>query len=164
MFKKQISLILLFGFLLFKLEAQESNNSSLTLEDDIFSILQDDSFGGIISFYQNPSLHVLVDKNSRLNKKNGLKGYRIQIYSGSGVTARDNANAASLQFKEKFEDFDTDLVYINYQSPYFRVRVGDFRNKNEAFEIYHEIVKKFPGSYIVKSKINFPKIELPEDE
>jgi hypothetical protein len=141
--------------------AQESLSlvDSVSVYTDIFSTLQDNSRGGKIEIYQDPALHVLVDKSIRINKKEGLDGYRIQIFSSSGQEARDLANETQQKFLELFPDFDSRLIYTEYTAPYFKLRIGDFRNKNEAYEFFHKLRKKFPSSYIVKSKINFPKLE-----
>lgn len=162
MFKKQISLLFLCILMAGSLKAQTESLDATPQVVDIFSLLQEDSHGAAIHLYQNPSLHVLVDKNSRLNEKSGLMGYRIQIYSGSGTQARDKANEVGLTFMENFPEFDPGLIYTDYQAPYFKVRIGDYRNKNEAFEFYNDLKKKYPGAYIVKSVINFPKLETPE--
>lgn len=132
---------------------------TLNLFNDIFSKLQDKSSGGTIDLYQDPALHVLVQKNTRINKKEGIDGYRIQIFSSSGQEAREKALEIREKFLEMFPDFDPSLVYVEYVAPYFKLRVGDYRNKNEAYEFYHKLRKPFPSSYIVKSKINFPKLE-----
>ena len=156
MFVKEVCLFLILGMLVFKIDAQEISSTPVT--DDIFYSIQDDTYGGNIDLYQNPSLHVLVNKYARINKKDRLDGYRIQIYSGSGNSARTEASNVRRKLLDKFPEFDSGLVYFDYQAPYFKVVIGDFRNKNEAFELYHKIKGKFSGSYIVKSKINFPKL------
>ncbi|MGE4289871.1 MAG: hypothetical protein AB7E36_14390 [Salinivirgaceae bacterium] len=71
--------------------AQEANKSE-ELSQDIFSVLQDNAQGGKIQLFQDPELHVLVDKNIRINKKQGIEGYRIQLFSSSGQDARDKVN------------------------------------------------------------------------
>lgn len=144
--------------------AQESESvaDSMSVYNDIFSSLQDNSRGGKIEIYQDPALHVLVDKSIRINKKEGLDGYRIQIFSSSGQDARDKVNEIQQQFLEMFPDFDARLIYTEYTAPYFKLRIGDFRNKNEAYAFFHKLRKKFPSSYIVKSKINFPKLEADQ--
>lgn len=164
MLKKLIGVLFLVAGSFISIHAQNYSSDSIPVLQDIFSLLQDDSYGGTMNFYQNPSLHVLVDKNTRIHEKNGMDGYRIQIYSGSGISARIAASDVGEKFKEYFPDFDGDLIHYDYRAPYFKVSVGDFRSKNEAYEYYHTIMKKFPGSYIVKSKINFPKLELSENK
>jgi len=164
MFAKQVGFLFILIIAVMKCGAQDAVNDSVIIADDIFSVIQDDTYGGKINFYQNPSLHVLVDKNTRLNRKNGLQGYRIQIYSGSGVNARDESNQIREYFLELFPEFDSDLVYFDYQAPYFKVSVGDYRTRNEAVEFYHMLKKNFRSSYIINAKINFPKLDLPEEK
>ncbi len=144
--------------------AQINTADSVNITDDIFFALQNNTYGGNINVSQEPSLHVLIERNIRINKKKGLSGYRIQIFSGSGNNAREQANKVAQEFKHYFPDFDPDLIYFNYRAPYFKVRVGDFRNRNEAFELYKKINRKFPSSYIVKSRIKFPKLKPSQPE
>lgn len=125
---------------------------------DIFNEINNaDSVGGEITLYQDASLNVLIDKYKRITKKN-LKGYRIQIYRGLGQEAREKANLASQKFINEFTDFDPTQIYAIYESPYFKLRIGDFRTKNEAFEILYQVKEIFPDAYIVNSKINYPKL------
>lgn len=156
MFVNKISLFLILALAVCNISAQD--NDIALAPDDIFYSIQDDTYGGTISLYQDPLLHVLVDKYARINEKQGLKGYRIQIYSGSGVSARAEANSARYRLLNLFPEFDPSLIYFDYHAPYFKVVIGDYRNKNEAFEVYHDIKRKFSGSYIVKTRIRFPKL------
>ncbi|MDA3890248.1 MAG: hypothetical protein PF517_01140 [Salinivirgaceae bacterium] len=165
MIRKYLGLIILLSFLYLSSKAQEENTDSTPQLQDVFSLLQDNSYGGEMNLYQNPSLHVLIDKSTRLNEKDGLIGFRIQIYSGSGgEQAKINQEHIMVEFIEAFPQFDPSTVYKDYQAPYFKVRVGDFRNKNEAFEFYNDVKDEFPGSYIVKSRINFPILEGSENK
>ncbi len=164
MLYKIIYSIVLSGLIYSGLLAQEATNDSISGSPNIFTALQDNSSGGRMVLDQSPELHVLIDKSIRINEKSGLEGYRIQIYTGSGVKARDEAAAVCQEFMAYFPEIDPGQIYKNYQAPYFKVRIGDYRNKNEAFEKYHAIKKRFPSSYIVKSSINFPKLESPEEK
>ena len=164
MVQKLVTFTVLFVLSFSIATGQEQPTQPDIQQPDIFSRLQDDSHGGDIDFYQNPSLHVLIDKSTRLNEKNGLIGYRIQIYSGLGANARENSQKVKDKFLEEFPEFDNNRIYFDYHAPYFRVKVGDFRNKSEAYVIYQEIKESFPSSYIVKNRINFPDLGLPESE
>lgn len=150
-------------FALLYVSAQQVVPDSTVVVHDIFSEINDDSEGGKIQIYQDPILHVLIDKNTRINKKEGLWGYRIQIFSGSGQNARDKSFAIQTEFVEQFPDFDKGLIYNIYQAPFFKLRLGDYRSKNEAVEFYHQLKEFFPNSYIVKSKINFPKLDSEQE-
>ena len=50
-------------------------------------------------------------------------------------------------------------VEILYNEPYFKVRVGLFRNKSEGFKLFKEIEKDFPGSYfIIENEMEYPPL------
>ena len=85
-----------------------------------------------------------------------LKNPKYDIFSD---TLRYNTDSAiSFFYGPTYIVADSNLIYFSYQAPYFKVLVGDYRNKNEAFEMYHKIKSTFPGLYIVKSRIKFPKL------
>lgn len=76
-----------------------------------------------------------------------LDGYRIQLYSGSGAKAKAEAQ----QTKQKFSAaFPLEKVYVVYNAPFWRVRVGDFRFRSEALPLLEQIKRQFPGSYAVR--------------
>ncbi len=138
--------------------SQSLQDDTLKFEDNIFFQLQDKNNGGKMDIIQDPMLNVLVDKSIRINEKEGLNGFRIQIYSGSDQNAREKLTQLIEDFQTAFPEFDGSLIYTEYQAPYFKLRIGDYRNKNEAYEFFHQVRKKFPVSYIVKSKIKYPKM------
>lgn len=87
--------------------------------------------------------------------RGGIKGYRVQIYFGSGTNARENANGVKLEFLTKYPGHQ---AYLEYNQPYFKVLVGNFRNKLEASKFKKEIEKNFPNTFIVEETIDFPKL------
>lgn len=138
--------------------AQETEDDTTFFPSDIYIQLLEKDTGGTMKLEQEPELGVLTEKSIRINEKEGLSGFRIQIYSGSEQNAREKLSLIIQEFQESFPEFNAELIYTEYQAPYFKLRVGDFRNKNEAYEWFHQIRKKFPNSYIVKSKIKYPKL------
>jgi len=112
---------------------------------------------------------VEVIKDSRIDalvKKQGeivppevqpqIDGYRIQIYFDAD---RDKVNGAKSRFISKFPKIDT---YVRYNAPNYFVKVGDFRTQLEAERIKAEIEAEFPTSFVVKEKINLPRLEKQE--
>lgn len=154
----KFSLFFVFTLSLLGVKAQETGANSSYSSGDIFSALQDKSYGGKIQLYQNPSLQVLIEKSNRINKTSGVNGFRIQLFSGSNITAREKSGTVGQSFIEKFPELAQEQVYYEYQAPYFKVLVGDYRNENEAVEVFYKIKKQFPGSYIVRTVINYPKL------
>ena len=81
-----------------------------------------------------------------------LNGYRVQIFFGD----RSKAQEMRGEFIRKYPDTK---AYISYLAPNFRLRVGDFRTRLECEKFKHQIDAQFPGSYIVKDKIELPSLE-----
>lgn len=81
-----------------------------------------------------------------------LQGYRIQLFADSD---RKGAQDIRTKFLQLFPDID---AYLTYQQPYFKVRVGDFRTRIEAYALYKEMLQHFDKVLIVPDKINLPKL------
>ncbi len=104
---------------------------------------------------QDDDVTWLIEKYNNQNQtKPIIHGYRVQIYFDSGNQSKKKANDVKTQFLAKKPDFP---CYLVYQAPNFKVRVGDFRTRYEAYKLYREIRNDFPSAYIVKDEINFPK-------
>lgn len=88
-----------------------------------------------------------------LNKlKQSSPGYRIQIHFGN---EREKAREIKTKFLQTFPDI---AAYESYQSPNFRIRVGDYRSKLEATKYLKQISPQFPSSFIVSEQIKSPKL------
>ncbi|MFH1000905.1 MAG: SPOR domain-containing protein, partial [Bacteroidota bacterium] len=57
------------------------------------------------------------------------------------------------------EKYDNLTPHIIVQIPFWKIRVGDFRTREEAYYLYKKIVKDFPNSYIVRDQIDFPELD-----
>ena len=154
--KKSFLIIIALIFNLTVTKAQENFNN----KDDFFGYLQNnDSLSAHINIYQSQSIKSLINKVVSINaKQRGIAGYRIQIFSASGQQARNFANKMRSQFVAKYPNFDYNLIYPLYQPPFFKIRVGDYRTKDEALKFYKQVVNQFPNAYIVKAIINYPKL------
>lgn len=101
----------------------------------------------------DPLLDSLVLKYQEINKASpGMDGYRIQIFTGSD---RNNATALRTKF---VSDFPNEQIYLIYQQPYFKLKVGDYRNLIEAQSMYQQLQKHYGQILIVPDKINLPKL------
>lgn len=89
------------------------------------------------------------------NKKNsGIPGWRIRIYSESGVGAKEEQQRIKARFLTLYPDVD---AYYTYDEPYFKVYVGDCRTMSEALKLLDRIKREFPNpiireDYIVPKK------------
>ncbi len=82
----------------------------------------------------------------RNKKESGIPGYRIRIYSESGLGAKEQQQRVRAKFLSYFPLFD---AYYKYDEPFFKVYVGDCRTMSEALKLDDRIRKYFPNPIIV---------------
>ena len=74
-------------------------------------------------------------------------GFRVQIFSSS---TRRSAEDAQMQARVQLARDD---VFIEFESPYFKVRVGNFQTRNDAEILLEEVTKKgYETAFIVQTK------------
>lgn len=149
-------ILLLILFPLITLSQQDSKQAS----QDVFSKIENKSDNNI-RFQQDSSVHNLVLKHIAKNRKNpGIEGYRIRIYSDLGTHARDESENVKAEFYEKFPEIP---VYREYDDPYYKIYVGDFRSKIEAIKSLKKIRTEYPSAFVVPDRINFPELNESND-
>ena len=130
------------------------------------------AFGG---FAQNKgSLHVNQDSRvDRLMKRqrdvyavsNTMSGFRVQIFMEVGNEAVDHAEVVKKNFTEIFPELP---IYLSYEQPFYRLRVGDFRNRIEAEKYLRLIKPQFNLAFVTADVINPPTriepIEIEEEQ
>ena len=111
---------------------------------------------GSITLVQDERVGMLLERQALLNeRKGGIDGYRIQVFFNSGRQAREEALKVKAELLSEFPGLP---VYVVYHAPFYKVRVGDFRNKYEALGTFRQIRKKYFSAYIVKDVIPFPNL------
>jgi hypothetical protein len=118
---------------------------------------------GELKINQSPAIDTLISRHIIANRKfrtsdgrQGMEGFRIQIYYSSVRNAREDANKVMLQFLNRFSD---KKAYLQYLDPgWYMVRVGDYRTRTEAYKDFMNIKSEFPQAYIVPAVINFPDL------
>jgi hypothetical protein len=87
-----------------------------------------------------------------INKKiTGVPGFRIRIFSESGIGAKEQQQRVRARFISLYPDVD---AYYKYDEPYFKVYVGDCRTKSEALKLYDQIKRDFPNPILREDYIN----------
>lgn len=81
-----------------------------------------------------------------------IDGFRIQIVAIAGSHASEKAAKEKEEVEKIFKEIP---CYITYFEPNFRVRVGDFRTRIEAYRMLDQVKLHFPGAFIVSDKIFF---------
>lgn len=119
----------------------------LTLMFPIFVFSQSDTTfntkGEIISINQK-GVDKLVSKYKQILKKTGgVEGWRIQLIFKD---QKEEILPYQIKFTNLYPEFP---VQIAFDSPNYKLTVGNFRTRNEALKIKHQISKNFPGAYPV---------------
>ncbi|HOK51852.1 MAG TPA: SPOR domain-containing protein [Bacteroidales bacterium] len=136
--------------------AQNSETSSHQV--NIFStLMQPFPQQGKVSIHQDKSIEQLMLRYvAYRNTFTQLSGYRIRIFSASGSSARTRAYAERDRFASLYPRYP---IYLEYEAPNFKVYIGDFRNRHEAFRVFKQVSVDFKNAFIVPANINLPKID-----
>ena len=105
---------------------------------------------GKIEITGDTKVSELVKKHIEFNETlQTVPGYRVQIAALSGPNSRTQAFELKQRFKEQYPEVE---VYIIFNEPNFRVKVGDFTSKLDAHVFMRKIKDKYPGT-IVKENV-----------
>ena len=111
---------------------------------------------GKLSIRQDPRITELLLRQSQTNqKRHGTEGFRLEIFFSSDSKAREAATHVKNEFNLIFPEIPACVLF---QTPNFKVRIGDFRNKSEALKSKAHISSKYPNAFIVKDNIRFPEL------
>lgn len=99
---------------------------------------------GQVSIIQDEAIPELLEKKTEM-VKDGVIGdrYRIQLFSG------DNNQASKVikDYRSQYPDWASTIVF---ETPNYKVWVGNFRNSLEADRALLEIKKTFPSAFRFK--------------
>jgi SPOR domain len=133
------------------LQAQENADAKAS---NIFEALAatDSTSHATVTIHQDKRIEALL-----VNKKSlTVSGFRVQVFSSNiQRTAKNNAFGIEKQIQEVFPN---QPVYVNYTSPFWKVRVGDFKTKAEAQAFRNQLIESLPTLkseiYVVPEQIN----------
>jgi hypothetical protein len=96
----------------------------------------------------NEKVDVVLDSIDRFNlMRRSVDGYTIQIYSGQ------NREEAMNTKKKMTTDLPELTANLQYQQPKFRVTVGKYYSKLEAYQDLSKLRTAFPAAILVPEKI-----------
>ncbi len=146
------STFIIFIFLFFYSEVFSQTETFKTEDSGITSADRNYNDGTVV-ITQDVRLRKIVKRHIEVND-NKFDGWRVQIYFGSGQKAMAEAQNAKKKFLIRYGNKNG--AYIVYDSPFFKVRVGDFRTKAEAMYFKTQIEKTFPQSWVIKDRVFYP--------
>ena len=128
------------------------------------SFAQTDSSGIGVVVHKDPRVDLLVKKQATINtvsKKSvgrTMRGYRLMVLN---TNKREDAIAAKTKVYTYFPELKS---YLTYQAPFFRLKAGNFKTRDEADKYKKEMAPLFPkGVFILNDTIEV-KGEKPEEE
>lgn len=107
-----------------------------------------------VVIHKDPRLDLLIKKQIQINEETSRdarkigKGFRLLVMN---TNKRDEAIAAKSKIYSNFPELK---AYLVYQSPYFKLKVGNFKERKEAEDYQKKISKYFPkGVFIMNDTI-----------
>ena len=104
--------------------------------------------------HKDPRIDLLIKKESDINlaikraNARTTKGYRLMVLN---TVKRDEAINAKTRIYTYFPELK---AYLIYQSPYFKLKAGNFRSRDEAEKYQKELSVYFPkGVFIIGDTI-----------
>lgn len=105
---------------------------------------------GHVTVTGDVAVNEMVARHAEFNYRvKTMPGFRVQIASFSGT----NSKTSAFSLRDRFmTDYPMVQAYIVYDEPNFKVKVGDFRTRLEAYAFLQEIKEVYKG-YIIKDNI-----------
>lgn len=126
-------------------------------DTSIVQYLERSNTGGLVNIDQPAELARRVAREGEGGVQNSVKipVYRIQIFSSNHADAKAQAEKLAQEVSAQFPDLPTNVSYV---SPFWRLRVGEYRTYEEANAMQYLIKNKFPeferGLLIIRERIN----------
>ena len=104
-----------------------------------------------ITVHKDPRIDLLVKKQAQINEETSRearrigKGYRLLVIN---TNKRDEAVAAKTKVYTYFPELKS---YLIYQSPFYKLKVGNFKDRKEAEEYLNRLKKYFPQGVFIMS-------------
>ena len=106
-----------------------------------------------VVIYKDPRLDMLVKKQAQINEETSrdarrtARGFRLMIIN---TNKRDEAIAAKTKVYTYFPELK---AYLQYQSPYFKLKVGNFKERKEAEDYQKQLNIYFPKGVFIMNDI-----------
>lgn len=98
---------------------------------------------GEVTVNQNDDIDKLLKLKKEINKDLSL--FKIQIYNGS----RSGALEAKSEYKQSFNEWPLEMTF---ETPNYKIWIGNFKTRLEADRALLKIKKKFGNAFIFKPK------------
>lgn len=112
--------------------------------------------------------YLILNKDSRIDNlimkqrqihvnDSTIDGFRVQIFMELGNDALRHADSVKTRFSEQYPEVP---IYLVFGQPYYRLRIGDFRTRLEAENMYQQVKKEYKNAFVTADRIELPYIAL----
>ncbi len=148
-------------FLLISLLTLPVSYWKVAAQDSLFIAKRDTT---TISIVKDSRIDLLIKKQIQVNEETSRnarrqdKGFRLLVIS---TTLRDEALAAKTKVYSYFPELK---AYLFHQSPYYKVKAGNFKDRKEAELYQRRLELLFPKGVFIINDIIEVKLKLPGEE
>ena len=97
-----------------------------------------------IKVTQDPKFEQLLAEKRKINGSLTVnERYKIQVYNGDS----ENAKKTLAEFRKEFRNSDGTIVF---NTPTYKVWIGNFKTKIEAEKNLNDLRKKYPNAIVIK--------------
>jgi hypothetical protein len=97
-----------------------------------------------ITLNQDPKFEQLLNEKRKINASISVNdSYKIQIFSGKS----DEAKKTLSDFKQEFKNIDGTIIF---NTPNYKVMVGNFKSRIEAERNLIEIKRRYKNVFLIK--------------
>lgn len=115
-----------------------------TISHKIAELEHREADGSHVTVEQQASVGEAVRATEAAMRVSKVNGYRVVIYFDNEQYANNRANLVLSSFKNKYPYIN---AYLVYESPYFKVSVGDCVTMEEAVVLLNTIIDDYPKAF-----------------
>ncbi|HHX31336.1 MAG TPA: SPOR domain-containing protein [Bacteroidales bacterium] len=164
-FHSKVIYLILFLSLTFGVDAQTSRQKNEILKElnsggpgkGKVTIYEDESIKQILGRPMGPPRTIYSDAEGSVQYYK-MRGFKVQAFSGNDQrTSRDEANRKQSLIANQYPEHE---AIVLFESPFWRLRVGNFQNRAEAEGFLQQLRESFPSfgkeMYIVVDEVKIP--------
>ena len=149
-----IAILALLPAMMLRAQEYRVDNGSAQVDSTLVGRSVLSVLGSGVSVNQSSAMKSAFDSYVSANAPKRITGYRIRVYYENNQNARNRSEAIARSISGTYPGIG---VYRTFESPNFKVCVGDFRTKDEALKLYHALKSSYPTAIILKETINYPR-------
>jgi hypothetical protein len=147
-----------------KKEILRELNSAVPGRGRVF-VYEDESIGHVLGRSMSPPRTVYSNADGSTHYYR-IRGFKIQAFSGNDQrTSKNEAQRKQQLISNSYPEHETVVLF---ESPFWRLRIGNFETRGEAEEVMKEMVKSFPSFgkelYVVVDEVKIPVNQSHDSE